>query len=131
MKIIDKDLLDKVSEEARKNERLRMNYNFHTDFNAKSQRLLNAIEPGTEVPVHRHLNTAETYILLRGSLNVFLFDDNKELISSALLNTTNGRMGVDIPAGTWHSLEVLETGTVIFEVKDGPYSPLTANDILK
>lgn len=131
MKIIDKKLLDSVTELAVKSPRLRMNHNFHAHLDAKAQRLLNAMEPGTELPIHRHRHTNETYILLRGSLRVLFYNEKRELIETELLNPVEGKYGVDIPAGQWHTLEVLEPGTVIFEVKDGPYCPLTDEDMIK
>ena len=131
MKIIDKNLLDSVSEKAAESPRLRMNYNFHATMDDKAQKLLNALEPGTVLPIHRHLHTSESYILLRGRLIVLFYNDDKVLTESIELNPLDGKYGVDIPAGLWHSFEVLEPGTVIFEVKDGPYTPLTAEDILE
>jgi len=79
---------------------------------------------------HRHLHTAETYILLRGRIRVLFFNDSCELIASELLNPLDGKFGVDIPVGQWHTLEVLESGTVIFEVKDGPYMPISPEDMM-
>lgn len=131
MKIIDTNLLDAVTKQAKESVRLRMNHNFHASLDAKAQRLLNALEPGTTLPIHRHRHTAETYILLRGSIRVLLYNDDKELISSDELNPLKGKFGVDIPVGQWHTLEVLESGTVIFEVKDGPYQALDKEDILE
>jgi cupin fold WbuC family metalloprotein len=128
--IIDKYLLDNVTEKAKANKRLRMNYNLHESLDAKAQRLLNALEPGTILPIHRHTHTAETYIVLRGSINVLFYDDNKNLVNQYLVNPEEGVYGVHIPSGQWHTLEVMETGTVIFEVKDGPYAPLGEEDIL-
>lgn len=130
MEIIDKDLLNRLSKEARENHRLRMNHNFHTSLDAGAQRLLNALEPGTEIPVHRHRHTNETYLLVRGWIRVLFYNDRKEVINRVELNPLQGEYGINIPAGQWHSLEVLESGSVIFEVKDGPYTPLTAADIL-
>lgn len=130
MKIIDTELLDLVTKEAKESSRLRMNHNFHESLDAKAQRLLNALEPGTQLPVHRHLNTAETYFVVRGRLNVIFYNENREHVESCELNPQQGKFGVDIPAGQWHTIEVLESGTVIFEVKDGPYTPLEDKDIL-
>lgn len=130
MKIIDNALLDKLTEQAEGNERLRKNYNLHRSLNDHVQRLLNALEPGTELPVHRHLHTDETYVLLRGSLNVLLYNEKKELVQTIALNPKNGKHGVSIPAGQWHTVEVLEKGTVIFEIKQGPYMPLEMSDIM-
>lgn len=130
MKIIDKELLDRLTIEAQKDVRLRKNLNFHKSLNDNVQRLLNAMEPGTSMPIHRHVHTDETYFVLRGSLNVVLYNENKELISSTELNPLNGSYGVNVDAGQWHTIEVLESGTVIFEVKEGPYTPLESKDTL-
>ena len=127
--LIDKNMLDTLSGKARTSERLRMNLNFHSGAESKSQRLLNALEVGTVVPQHRHRATGETYIVLRGALNVFFHDEQGEISATFLLNPQEGVYGVDIPQGQWHSLEVLEQGTTIFEVKDGPYTPLCGEDI--
>ena len=129
MKIIDTSLLDLVTEQATESPRLRMNHNFHDSMEAKSQRLLNALEPGTEIPIHRHRTTAETYILLRGTIRVLFYNNEREIIETTELNPLTGKYGIDIPAGQWHTLEVLESGTVIFEVKDGPYRALGEEDI--
>jgi cupin fold WbuC family metalloprotein len=131
MNIIDKNLLDEVTNKAISSPRLRMNHNFHESYDSKSQRLLNALEPGTELPIHRHRNTSETYILLRGKLKVFFYDENKVLMQEFYLDPLDGKYGVDIPVGQWHTIEVLESGTVIFEVKDGPYTPINNEDILE
>lgn len=130
MRLIDKHLLKQVSEQAKQSVRLRMNYNFHASLEAKSQRLLNALEPGTQLPIHRHPHTAETYLVLSGSIRVDYYNANKTIEASAVLNPKQEVYGLDIPAGQYHTLEVLEAGTVIFEVKDGPYLPLAPADIL-
>jgi len=130
MKIIDTNLLDSVTDLAGKNPRLRMNYNFHENLEDKAQCLLNAMEPGTVMPIHRHRHTPETYILLRGKLKVLLYSDTRELTDSVVLNPLEGKFGVNIPIGQFHSIEVLESGTVIFEVKEGPYTPIGAMDVL-
>ena len=106
-----------------------MNHNFHDSLQSGAQRLLNALEPGTILPIHRHRHTAETYVLLRGRIRVFFFDEQVELKESFLLDPLQGEYGVHIPAGQWHSLEVLQSGRVIFEVKDGPYAPLGDDDM--
>jgi len=128
---LDTQLLDNLSEEAKQSPRLRMNFNLHDSLDAKAQRLFNALEPGTDLPIHRHHHTAETYLLVRGKLRVMFYDDARNEISSTILDTQTGNYGVQIPAHQWHTLEVLESGTVIFEVKDGPYTPLAEGDILK
>ncbi len=126
--IIDNQLLDKVSDQAKSNERLRMNFNLHDNLDAKAQRLLNALEVGTVLPIHRHQHTAETYLLLRGRINVMFYNDEGEEMERYELQSGEGRYGVHIPQGQWHTLEVLES-SVIFEVKDGPYMPLKSEDI--
>lgn len=131
MESIDKNLLDTVSAAAKSSERLRMNHNFHDALNAPCQRMLNALEPGTFVPIHRHKHTAETYILLRGKLKIFFYNEEKIIVEEEVLAQSYGCYGVHIPAGVWHSMEVLESGTIIFETKDGPYTPITEQDILK
>lgn len=128
--LLNHQLLEEITEQARQNPRLRMNYNLHDSLDAKAQRLFNAMEPGTVLPVHRHRNTSETYILIRGAIRVLLYDDNKTLISSYEISDKNDNFGFHIPKSQWHTLEVLESGTVIFEVKEGPYAPLSDEDIL-
>lgn len=124
MIIISAELLNSLSKKAEASERLRMNHNFHPAPESKSQRLLNALEPGTQVPIHKHDNTAETYILLKGRLRVDFYDANNNITESVILDPLAGNYGLDIPAGQLHSLEVLEHDTVIFECKDGPYIPI-------
>ena len=129
--VIDNKLLDEVSAKAKESDRLRMNFNLHDSLDAKAQRLLNALEIGTDLPIHRHTHTSETYFLIRGKINVMFYNNDKEEIKSFSLDPLNGSYGVHIPTGQWHTLEVLENDSVIFEVKDGPYTPLTEGDILK
>lgn len=129
--IIDNNLLDKVTDEAKASPRLRMNYNLHESLDAKAQRLLNALEPGTVLPIHRHQHTAETYFLVRGRISVLFYNADKVMTERFDLNPLEGNYGVQIPAGQWHTLEVHESGSVIFEVKDGPYTPSAPEDILE
>ena len=131
MKLIDKSLLDTVTSGAKESNRLRMNYNFHDSLDAPCQRLLNALEPETIVPIHRHQHTSETYILLRGKLRMIFYNDQKEVIEETILSPDSANYGIHIPAGVWHAMEVLASGTVIFETKDGPYLPIQECDILK
>lgn len=131
MGLINEDLLNEVTQQAKESPRLRMNHNLHDSLDAKAQRLLNALEPGTILPIHRHTHTAETYLLLRGRIRVMYYNNQKEETESVILDPAKGNYGVHIPAGQWHTLEVLESGSVIFEVKDGPYRPLREEDLLK
>ena len=129
--LIEEKLLNSVTSKAKGSDRLRMNYNLHDSLDAKAQRLLNALEPGTELPIHRHQHTAETYIVLRGAIKVFFYNDERMVTNEFMINPLEGRYGIHTPAGQWHTLEVLESGTVIFEVKDGPYAPLQPEDIIR
>lgn len=128
--LIDNTLLDSITLQAKESPRLRMNYNLHESLDSRAQRLFNALESGTMLPAHRHPNTAETYVLLRGKLKVLFYNDKKEVTDEYSLDPLEGNYGVHIPKGQWHTLEVLESGTVIFEVKDGPYTPITPDNLL-
>lgn len=129
--IIDKYLLDCTSAKAKESERLRMNYNFHESWESKAQIMINAMEPGTIVPIARHQTTAETFVVLRGAIKVLFFDDHKNVTMERILRLDEGNYGVYIPKGQWHTVEVLECDTVIFESREGPYAPLVEDDILK
>lgn len=126
--IINDELLDEITAKAEASPRLRMNYNLHDSLDAKAQRLLNVLLPGTPLPVHRHTHTAETYVLLRGKMFVVFYDDLGGQIERYLLDPSLGNYGVQIPKGQWHGIEVIEPST-IFEVNDGPYMPLRPEDI--
>ena len=128
--LIDNNLLDSVTSKAKESDRLRMNYNFHESLDAKAQRLLNALEPGTVLPIHRHQHTAETYIVLRGAIKVLFYNDDRVLTDEFMVDPLEGVYGLHIPIGQWHTLEVLESGTMIFEVKDGPYTPMGPEDLM-
>ena len=128
--LIDENLLDSVTSKAKESDRLRMNYNFHESLDSKAQRLLNALEPGTELPIHRHQHTAETYIVLRGAIKVLFYNDDRVLTDEFMVDPLEGVYGLHIPIGQWHTLEVLESGTMIFEVKDGPYTPMGPEDLM-
>lgn len=127
--IIDDKLIDKVTKEAEGSPRLRMNYNIHESLDAKAQRLINVLLPGTPLPIHRHNHTAETYILLRGKMFVVFYDSLGVQMERFLLDPTIGNYGIQISKGQWHGIEVIEP-SAIFEVKDGPYTPLQPKDIL-
>lgn len=127
--LVDADLLDALSREARAHPRGRRNLNFHASADAPCQRLLNAIEPGSYVPPHRHLDPAkdESIIALRGHLGVVIFDEGGEVRETGVL-APGGVALVNIPHGTYHTVMALEPGTVFFEAKAGPYEPLTAEE---
>ncbi len=129
LQLVDLSLLNQVINEAKHSPRLRMNYNFHTDLNDKCQRLLNAMEPGTVMPIHHH-KVDEMWMVLQGKLKVTIHNNHGDIIEEHVLSPNEGLYGVQIPANTWHSLEVIEPGTVIFEVKEGPYIPHEVSGIL-
>ncbi len=123
MKIIDEKLLDKTTQKAKQSQRLRMNFNFHEDLNDPVNRLINAMEPGTYLRPHRHINPDkdEAFLILRGKVAVFIFDENGNITQQLILDPLQGVYGADIKAGVWHGLLVLETGSVLYEAKPGPY----------
>lgn len=128
--VIDTELLDKVSERAKASPRLRMNYNFHQSLEDKCHRFLNAVEPGTQVEIHRHLTKDETFVLLRGKVRVNTYNDDGTVIESIILNPEEGRYGVDIPKNIWHNVESLESGSVFFECKEGLFVEHEVDGIL-
>ena len=128
---IDNNILDELTAKAKSSERLRMNYDLRTTQDDTSQRMLNALEPGTVVPVHRHRSTAETVIIIRRKVKELLFNEEGEITEEILMEVGGDCPVLQIPAGQWHSIESLETGTVIFEAKDGAFAPIGEDDILR
>ena len=94
----------------------------------QSQRMLNALEPGTKVPVHRHQETNETVVMLRGSIRELFYDEAGQLTQEILLRANAEPSAMNIPAGVWHTLECLEPGTILMEMKDGPFVPRKPED---
>lgn len=129
MKIITQDLLDQVTGEARDSVRMRKNYNLHPNDAFCCHRLLNAIEPGSFIQPHRHLdpNKDESMVILRGRLGVVAFDEGGAVTGTHLLQAGDA-VAVDIPHGEFHTVLSLEPGTVFFETKGGPYLPLTSEE---
>ena len=127
--ILEDTLLDDLEAKAKQSPRLRMNLNLHDSLDSKAQRLLNALLPGTVIPIHRHRHTAETYAILRGRMFVVFYDSMGGAVERILLDSRSGHYGVHIPKGQWHAVEVIEP-SVILEVKDGPYMPLQPEDTL-
>ena len=142
---IDKSLLDELTAQAQASPRLRMNLDLRNSAEDTSQRMLNAIEPGSVVPVHRHQKTSETVVILRGRAVQYLYDDagnetGQVLLAAgagdphvaSLLGLPEGAVpGMQVEKGQWHRLESLESGTVIVEMKDGAYEPIGAEDVLR
>lgn len=131
MKIINEQLLDETRAKALQSPRLRMNYNFHESLDDPINRLLNAMEPGTYLRPHRHLNPAkdEIFLLLRGKVAVFLFDEEGNITRKTILDPKEGVYGAEIQAGVWHGLLVMEPGSVIYEIKQGPFAPLAPENL--
>lgn len=129
--LIDMKLLDEVSEQAKESPRLRMNYNFHQSLDEKCHRFLNAVEPRTEVPIHRHPTKDETFVLLRGRVKVTTHKDDGAIIDDIILSPEEGKYGVNIPKGVWHKVESLASGSCFFECKEGPFVPHEVDGILK
>ena len=138
--VIDSLLLDKLTAQAQDSPRLRMNLDLRNSDADSSQRMLNAIEPGSVVPIHRHQKTSETVVVLRGRVVEEYYDDAGVLVESFVLgdchvadaprNDMPVACALNIPAGQWHTLRALESGTVILEMKDGAYEPISPADIL-
>ena len=128
---IDNVLLDSLTEQAKASLRLRMNYDLRNSAEDTSQRMLNAIEPGSVVPVHRHRGTSETVVCLRGSLVEEFYSSAGEVEASFEVAAGSECCALNIPAGVWHTLRSLESGTVILEVKDGAYVPIGEDDMMK
>jgi cupin fold WbuC family metalloprotein len=126
---ITETLLDELTEQAKKSPRLRMNYDLRTSPDDQSQRMLNALEPGTIMPIHRHMGSSETVICIRGHFEEYLYDENGNLTDT--IDMVPGGTVINIEAGQWHSLKCLESGTVLFEAKDGAYAPRREEDVFK
>lgn len=124
--------MDELTEKAKASPRLRMNYDLRNSDTDHSQRMLNALEPGTPMPIHRHQKTTETIVILRGRLVEEYYDELERCCTEAIELSPNGPVvALNIPAGQWHSLRVLESGTVILEMKNGVYEPQKDEDILR
>lgn len=131
MKITQR-LLDDLTAQAKSSPRLRMNYDLRNSDEDTSQRMLNAIEPCSPIPIHRHQKTSETVVILRGHLREIFYDDLERRVDEVIeLKAGGSVVALNIPAGQWHTIEVLESGTVIMEIKDGSYEPIQECDILK
>lgn len=127
--VIDEIFLDSLLAEATTSERKRVAYDMRNGNSDSSQRLINALMPETKVPVHRHRNTSETLVVLRGELVELIYDENGKVVERMVLNPKKGNYMYQIPAGTWHTIEVIEP-SVIFEAKDGAFTPLSDDDLL-
>ena len=129
---ITQAILDDLTAKAKESPRLRMNLDLRNSDADQSQRMLNAIEPGSPLPIHRHQKTSETVVCLRGRLVEEYYDELERRCTEAIELSPNGPVvALNIPAGQWHTVRALESGTVILEMKDGAYEPLSEVDILQ
>ena len=126
--VIDQKLLDDLTAQAKASPRLRMAYDLRNTSEDNSQRMLNAIEPGTEIPIHRHRDSSETILCVRGHFQECLYDDNGNL--TEVIDMLPSGVIVNVPIGQWHNLKSLESGTVLFEAKDGKWEAIREEDIL-
>lgn len=126
MKLIEQKTIDKVVDEARLSSRMRKNFNYHELLTDPINRMLNALEPGTYVQPHKHEDPdkREVFLILTGRMGVFIFDDDGNVIQTAVLDRDTGVYGIEIPPRVWHAVVSLAPGSVVYEVKDGPYEPL-------
>jgi len=127
--IITQELLDELTAKAKASERLRANMDLRNSAEDQSQRMLNALEPGTIMPIHRHKNTSETCVCVRGHFEEYFYDENGNLTDT--IDMLPGGVILNIEKDQWHSLKCLESGTVLLEAKDGPYAPLEPDDIME
>lgn len=125
--VIDNEILDGLTAKAKENPRLRCNLDMRNSADDQSQRMLNALEPGTVMPIHRHKTTSETCICIRGHFEEYLYDDQGNLTDT--IDMVPGGLVLNIEKGQWHSLKCLENGTVLFEAKDGPYHQLEEDEV--
>jgi len=119
------DLIDKVTEQARTSPRLRMNYNFHPELGDPVQRLLNALEPWTYIRPHKHTTKEESFVLLRGTVLAVVFNTDGTIRDHAVLSAASGILGVEFEENCYHMLTSLETGSAVYEIKEGPFVPHT------
>ncbi len=129
--IIDNHQLDNLTSQAKASPRLRMNMDLRNSPEDKSQRMLNALEPGSVMPIHRHMASSDTVTLLRGRIRWHFYDDAGNETESVILDANGDVRCINVEKARWHSLECLESGSVLFESKDGKYEPLKEEEIMK
>ena len=127
---ITQEVLDNLTAQAKASPRLRMNLDLRNTPEDQSQRMLNAIEPGSPLPIHRHQKSSETVVCLRGRLVEEFYDNQGTVTETIELSPNGANVALNIPLGQWHTVRALESGTVILECKNGPYTPLPPEDVL-
>jgi len=128
--IITTELLDTLSAQAKNNPSLRQNYDLRNSAADQSQRMLNALEPGTVIPIHRHKDSSEIVNIVRGAIREYFYDKNGTQIEAITLKQGESIPMLVVPKGMWHNLECIEPGTIIYESKDGAYIPIPPEDIM-
>ena len=128
--VITKEILDELSAKAKENPRLRQSMDLRNSPEDGSQRMLNALEPGTVMPIHRHHGSSETVVILRGKIQWVFYDDQGRITESTELRSDGDIRMLNVEKDRWHSLECLESGSVLYESKDGPYHPLEEDEIM-
>ena len=126
----DNSFFEDLSKKAKESPRLRVNFDLRNSPEDGSQRMLNALEPGTVLPIHRHRKSSEIMVVIKGSVKETFYNESGEMTSTWILKSGESSI-IEIPVGQWHSLECLESGTIIYESKDGKYEPTSSEDILK
>lgn len=127
--VLDKNSLDELTAKAKENPRLRQAMDLRNTPVDQSQRMLNALEPGTMMPIHRHKGSSETCVCIRGHFEEYLYDNNGNLMDT--IDMVPGGVVLNIEKGQWHSLKCLESGTILFEAKDGAYRPLVSDEVME
>lgn len=128
--ILDGSVLDDLTERAKNSPRLRMNLDLRNGPEDLSQRMLNALEPGTVLPIHRHHDSSETVVIVRGKIQWVFYDDNGNETERVVLDANGEPRMLNVEKDRWHSLVCLESGSVLYESKDGPYHPLEEDEIM-
>ena len=128
--LITQFLIDTLTAQAKASPRLRQNYDLRNSEHDQSQRMLNALEPGTMLPIHRHTKSSETVVVLRGKVEWLYYDDKGQFTEKILVEAGGEICGISVPIGQWHTLCSLESGSIVLSCKDGPWENLSENDIL-
>lgn len=129
--VITQAILDNLTAQAKASPRLRCNLDLRNSPEDGSQRMLNAIEPGSPLPIHRHKYTSETIVCLRGRVVEEFYDELERICTDSIMLSPGGHnVAVNVPAGQWHRIQALESGSVVLTCKDGEYEPVGAGDIL-
>ena len=129
--VIDKNILDELSAQAKANPRLRQSMDLRNSPEDLSQRMLNALEPGTVMPIHRHQKTSESVVILRGKIEWIFYDNDGNETERVTLDANGEPRMLNVERDRWHSLVCLESGSVLYESKDGAYHPLTSDDVME